>query len=154
MRRILFVLPISLLLSGLLSFASANIASATAAECSGGQHGFVDISDSLTGAVVREIDFKGGYTLTLETGQVHGVSRGWAHLTGPIRLHTVWMDWTTNGGTSWLQCGPFSSAGAPVSSLTSAAKETNPAPNWRFRACMLMKNSADDDGAVYCTSWW
>ncbi len=44
------------------------------------------------------------------------------------------MDWTTNGGSSWLQCGPFT-VGTTGTSKTSAAKTTSTSSSYKFRAC-------------------
>ncbi len=44
------------------------------------------------------------------------------------------MDWTTNGGSSWLQCGPFT-VGTTGTSKTSAAQTTGTSSSYKFRAC-------------------
>lgn len=62
------------------------------------------------------------------------------------------MDWTTNysngSASSWVQCGPFAAPdGGPH---TTAAKVTNGADSWRFRAC----GSSVYSNTVKCTPWW
>jgi len=60
----------------------------------------------------------------------------------------VWMDWTTNGGASWIQCGPFEVTAANQTK-TSAAQRTSSDPNWQFRAC----GRAFPNFSV-CGPWW
>lgn len=121
-------------ISSSLLVGMSGVASATAGQCAGGANGFVDIPDDLTGTVVRQSD---GGDLTLEVGIVKGVKRGWARAHGnEVALGpdtSVWMDWSQDGGNTWLQCGPFSPTDYRFS-ITSAAKSTNPSPSWRFRA--------------------
>jgi hypothetical protein len=59
------------------------------------------------------------------------------------------MDWTTNAGASWLQCGPFT-VGIAGHSKTSAARPTNPSPSYQFRACGQLAGNQP----IKCTSWW
>jgi hypothetical protein len=147
-----------LTIAGTLGVSQA--ASATAADCSGGAHGFIDISDSLTGTRAPagnnpRVLFgtaASGVLVRLEYGTVAGATRGWAHLypTGTQRLlneDMVWMDWTVTNGASWLQCGPFLANGKQ--SKTSAAKETYDNPAYRFRACAKLVG-----GQMGCTEWW
>lgn len=155
MRHVLKVVAstaVALAISSSIVVLAPGSASATAEVCSGGRAGFVDISDNLTGTEVRRRDgFKGGWVVTLQTGNVNGVQRGWAHLTTAANS-SVWMDWTQNGGSTWLQCGPFSRRGA--STLTSAAQRLDPSPAWQFRACFKANAFIPDDSGVYCTTWW
>ncbi|MBV9688995.1 MAG: hypothetical protein JO202_04705 [Ktedonobacteraceae bacterium] len=122
----------------------------TASDCEGGANGFVDISDSLSGTVQRSVDMGAGVTVTLESGQVKGAQRGWAKISGQtLQNDQVWMDWTTDGGSTWLQCGPFY-VDHDGYSKTSAAKNTSSDPNYQFRACGSLAGVGD----VKCTSWW
>jgi hypothetical protein len=116
---------------------TAGTASATAAQCAHGANGFVDISNSLSGDIVAVDDPDLGF-VRLETGTVGGVKRGWAMVdiggTSPLTTaDSVWMDWSQDGGRTWLQCGPFNAQNG-MRTITSAAKATNPSPNWVFRA--------------------
>ncbi|WP_225891239.1 hypothetical protein [Streptomyces dioscori] len=73
---------------------------------------------------------------------------GFAALTVPRTGDDVWMDWTLDGRTVHLQCGPFR-ASRDGFQLTSAAKLTDNSPNYRFRAC-----GGGGGQAVQCTDWW
>lgn len=134
--------------AGLLVTVSSGVASASAAQCAHGANGFVDISDNLTGTVVARSD---GGDLTVEVGIVNGVKRGWARAHGGEAAlrpgDSVWLDWSQDGGRSWLQCGPFTTNGHPWS-ITSAAKSTNPSPGWRFRG------GAYFGGTLALTPWY
>jgi hypothetical protein len=143
-----------------VSVVGAAPASATAADCENGANGFIDIPDNLTGARAptgnnpRILTGSGANTIEvrLEYGTVSGRQRGWAHLypRGDRRLLSgdqVWMDWTTNNGASWLQCGPFTAGN--LQSKTSAAKTTSSDPNYRFRACARLVGFS-----TQCTDWW
>jgi hypothetical protein len=127
-------------------------ASASEADCANGANGFVDIPDNLaTGSRARPaINMGSGVTLELRYGTVYGRQRGWARIYGDLlEGDRVWMDWTTNGGASWLQCGPFYAGG--LNSKTSAAKSTNPSPTYQFRACARLQYIE----VTRCTTpWW
>jgi hypothetical protein len=127
------------------------ISAMTAADCEGGRNGFVDIPDNLRGDFV-DVTLPGGLLkVELMQGWVGGGQRGWALLSGPTRAgDMVWMDWTTNGGVTWLQCGPFF---APHSQATktSAAQRTNGSALWQFRACGMIANVPS---SLRCTAWW
>ncbi|MDR7275729.1 hypothetical protein [Catenuloplanes atrovinosus] len=124
-------------------------ASATAAECSGGANGFIDIPDTLRGSQVYAVDLGGGATSRLYVGTVSGAQRTWAMIDGTTYPgDRVWMDWTQNGGATWLQCGPFQIT-APGQTKTTAAKRTSSSTSWRVRAC-----GAFSGGPVRCGAWW
>ncbi|MET7698661.1 hypothetical protein [Streptomyces sp. NPDC005485] len=137
---------------GLSIAGPAGFAHAAASDCDGGRNGFTDISDSLTGRVVPGYPFEiGGSHFSLEYGTVGGVQRGWAHLAASgisFPQDEVWMDWTRDGGASWIQCGPFTLGSK--SSKTTAAQHTSNDHNWRFRACGKVYPS----GYSYCGPWW
>jgi hypothetical protein len=115
-------------------------ASASAADCAGGANGFVDISD--WGAddyrpVGPELLWSDGTRVNLFFGTFGGRTRGYAELWNgtwdvPV-TGTVWMDWSRDGGRTWLQCGPFGNP-ANKASITSAAQLTNSSTSWVFRA--------------------
>jgi hypothetical protein len=138
-----------LMLAGGMAVTGAPPASATAAQCEHGANGFVDIPDTLSGTVQRSVSLGAGVTVTLQSGTVSGHQRGWAKISGStFPGDLVWMDWTTNGGASWLQCGPFS-VGGFNKTKTSAAKTTSSSSTYQFRACGTGVGLANR-----CTSWW
>ncbi|MFK0243925.1 hypothetical protein ACIQUM_04440 [Amycolatopsis azurea] len=138
------------------SFAAAAPASAdpitaeSAADCERGANGFVDIPDNLNGEVVRGPIVIGPIIVELHKGYVQGL-RGWAKVRGSTAAgDLVWMDWTRNGGATWIQCGPFV-VSHTFQTKTSAAQRTNPSPSWQFRACGMVGGT----GSVRCTEpWW
>ncbi|WP_035844596.1 hypothetical protein [Kitasatospora azatica] len=131
--------------AGLLIAVPAGPAAASAADCAGGANGFHDISDTASGTVQRSA-FHQGDTITVQSAG----GSGFAKLEGQTRGgESVWMDWTRDGGHTWLQCGPFGVDHGDNSSKTSAAKPTSSDPNYRFRACALTL-----DQAITCTDWW
>ncbi|MEU8777112.1 hypothetical protein [Streptomyces sp. NPDC048606] len=139
------------LAAGLVVVGPAGSAAATAADCANGANGFVDISDDLSGRVARSVDMGHGRTLTLQYGSVNGAERGWAKLGGSTQNgDLVWMDWTNDGGRTWLQCGPFAADRGAGRSKTSAAKTTSSAATYKFRACARL--TSPDVGR--CTTWW
>ncbi|AXK34877.1 hypothetical protein DVA86_21730 [Streptomyces armeniacus] len=137
--------------AGLSIAGPAAPAHASAADCEGGANEFVDISDDASGSVVRSVDMGAGRSVTLHHGNIRGLNRGWAKISGTtVNGDLVWMDWTTNGGSRWLQCGPFAVNRGPGTSKTSAAKTTSSLSTYKFRACGYLKNA----GQTKCTSWW
>ncbi|GAA2702614.1 hypothetical protein GCM10010412_100750 [Nonomuraea recticatena] len=93
-----------------------------------------------------------GVEVTLERDTVGwgGREYGFAKIkgnTGPY--DNIWMDWTRDGGRTWLQCGPFQVGGYNLSK-TSAAKYTSSDANYQFRAC----GSVAYNHVVICTTWW
>jgi hypothetical protein len=123
--------------------------------CEGGANGFVDISDDAQGSIVTgaltpdtNLSPPDGVSLDLESGFIENRWSGWAHLHGAT--HTgdlVWMDWTTDNGRSWGQCGPFR-IDFDGQSKTSASKPTSFDPNYRFRAGGVVS------GVLYISDWW
>jgi hypothetical protein len=57
------------------------------------------------------------------------------------------MDWSRDGGRTWLQCGPFTSNNYE-NTMTSPAQVTSNDPNWKFRA------GASINGHISVTDWW
>lgn len=150
----------AVLLSGLLAFAGTATASLpsgatatasprTPAQCTNGANGFVNVAyNYAAGTTAQSRTVTTGVTVQLRFGPINGVQRGWARISGSTRPgDLVWMDWTTSGGSTWIQCGPFSvsTAGNPN---TSAAQRTNSSTSWLFRACGKRPN-----GPSVCTSW-
>ncbi|WP_406446360.1 hypothetical protein OHB00_02840 [Streptomyces sp. NBC_00631] len=135
---------------------SAQVTPASAAQCEGGANGFVDISDSLSGTIpgpagsYKRYGQTGHVRITLEYGTVSGAQRGWAKIDGgTFPGDRVWMDRTQDGGSTWLQCGPFT-VGSNGASKTSAAKNTSGSSLWRFRAC----GDFTGESGYVCTNWW
>jgi hypothetical protein len=142
-----------LLIAATTSLVTAGTANASAGDCAGGANGFTDIPDDLDGAIVRPSPPPtGGYEqVWLQTGTVNGRQQAWAYLWGGSYTSVrdgdqVWMDWTRDGGRTWIQCGPFTSYNK--FSITSAAQVTSNDPNWRFRA------GASISGRISVTDWW
>ncbi|MEV0238134.1 hypothetical protein [Nonomuraea sp. NPDC050786] len=152
-RRPALALATGLLLAPLVVTGASSPAAATPQECERGANGFVDIPDTLRGtpapvAPARII----GLTGTLYYGKIGGVTRGWAHLGGETTWgDSVWMDWSRDGGRTWIQCGPFEVTSGGQTK-TSAAQRTSSDPNWKFRACVRWGRHIPP--AISCTDWW
>jgi hypothetical protein len=149
-RRTTAAMAAATVLAGASLIGTVSPARANAAECQNGANGFTDVPDTLTGTIQRSAPLSAGVTVTLQSGAVSGATRGWARISGGTNAgDRVWMDWTTNGGSSWLQCGPFTVGGAGQP-RASAAKETNPSPGYQLRACGALAGTQP----IKCTSWW
>ncbi|MEU1626297.1 hypothetical protein ABZ746_13430 [Streptomyces sp. NPDC020096] len=129
-----------------VGMAVAPAAHAAASDCEHGANGFVDISDNASGTVERSVSHDGD-TISLQSAG----GRGFAKIEGNTvnGTESVWMDWTQDGGQTWLQCGPFNVSHGNGSSKTSAAQRESSSNLWRFRACGYTA-----DGAITCTDWW
>jgi hypothetical protein len=144
------------LLAGGVTVAMPGTALASASDCERGTNGFRDISDSLVGVaagprdmLLRPSDPQGLVgRIGLRAVTIDDKVYGFAALTVPRAGDDVWMDWTLDGSTVHVQCGPFK-AGRDGFQLTSAAKVTDNSPNYRFRAC-----GGGGGQAVQCTDWW
>ncbi|KJK53063.1 hypothetical protein UK23_01680 [Lentzea aerocolonigenes] len=126
-------------------------ASATTGNCVNGANGFANIPDNLSGTDVEDVPTRSGHWLYLNFGTVNGVRRGWAqlfegHFEPLSRNVSVWLDWSRDGGRTWIQCGPFYN-GSGKSSITSAAQRTSSAAGWVFRA------GAMDNGEMALSRW-
>ncbi|WP_372671600.1 hypothetical protein [Amycolatopsis kentuckyensis] len=152
------VLSLAVVVAGLVLPVDA--ASASTSDCTGGRNGFVDIPDNQDGysAAWNSTITIGNAEehLDLEFAPIGGKTRGfailWADGTngGPppyVAFDSVWMDWTQDGGRTWIQCGPFGNPKGRAS-ITSAAMVTNPSTAWRFRA------GAMAHGTMYLTGWY
>jgi hypothetical protein len=148
--RLAAVAATGLLAASLSAVIGVSPAHASAASCEGGANGFVDISDSRTGTVVKSVDLGYGVTAQLHSGAVNGVASGWAKITGATTSSDrIWMDWTQDNGAHWLQCGPFSVGSAGTK--TSASKRTSTSSAYRFRACGDLPSVGV---TAKCTGWW
>jgi hypothetical protein len=126
-------------------------AMALASDCEKGKAGFVDIPDNLSGEVEDVVVPGALIKVELHSGYVGGGQRGWAKVSGAtVAGDLVWMDWTTDGGDNWLQCGPFV-VGHRNGTKTSAAQRTNSSTDWQFRACGMVVNQPS---TLRCTEWW
>jgi len=148
-RRLATASAVTLVTAASVVFATPQ-ASASVAECSNGANGFADIPYNLSGTIIRSVDLGRGARAELHAGNVGGVRRGWARISGSTAAgDKVWMDWSTTSGNGWLQCGPFTvqNNGAPN---TSAAQVVRPdLSSWVFRACGVIVG-----GSGKCTGWW
>ncbi|GAA5166081.1 hypothetical protein [Amycolatopsis dongchuanensis] len=147
------VLALAAALTGSLLMApAASAGTETAGECEHGANGFVDIPDWINGEFVNVTVPGGLIRVELQKGYVGGVLRGWAKILTPNQPgDLVWMDWTRDGGRTWLQCGPFA-VDSPNTTKTSAAQRTSSDPNWQFRACGMVHGISS---STRCTSpWW
>lgn len=149
-RRSVSVLS-ALILAASALVASAPAASATPAQCTPPANGFVS-HGNVTGHVVR-------YFTTYETAtslQWGRLSNGrqivFAYLGGDVlKNDQVWMDWSRDGGRTWIQCGPFPMQADGRGRRTHAQYTKANDDRWVMRACSRL------DGATYsyCTSpWW
>ncbi|MBE8516317.1 hypothetical protein ILP97_02100 [Amycolatopsis sp. H6(2020)] len=145
------VAALAAITGALVAAPAASATADTAAQCERGANGFADIPDWITGDFV-DVTVPGGLIIVqLQKGYINGVLRGWAKVQGPTTYgDLVWMDWTTNGGRTWLQCGPFE-VNSPGGTKTSAAQRTNPSPSWQFRACGMVHGISS---STRCTAWW
>jgi hypothetical protein len=142
-------------------------AQAAASDCTGGANGFTDIPDSLSG---RAVGGGGGLVASdsrgnsigsygMQAGYVNGREMGWGYLqtSGSWIYETVgyvWMDVTNNGGSSWIQCGPFQTF-EHNKRLTTAAYPTSSSSSRAFRVCAEVKLVASHGtSGIQCTPWW
>jgi transcriptional regulator with XRE-family HTH domain len=88
-------------------------------------------------------------TVQLRTGTLNGSEVAWARITGARYGDRVWMDWSTNGGKTWTQCGPFT---ATTASRTTHAHVIG--PGWHFRACGDAPRPAGVQIPDRCTAFW
>lgn len=140
----------------LLGGGGADAAPATVAQCSGGANGFTDIPDSFQGTVVEgesvsnsQGDFA---SIEQEVGTVNGAQQGFGRIStnGASGIaFGFWMDVTNDGGSTWIQCGPFGASG--VQTRTTAAYPTNTNPNRKFRVCGSVSGAGSN---IQCLSWW
>ncbi|MEU1041386.1 hypothetical protein ACFYP4_28730 [Streptomyces sp. NPDC005551] len=138
-----------LLAGGMTLLGPAGTAQAAASDCEGGRNGFIDISDSAYDTMARQVTlYSEGINISVQYGYIRGVQRGWALIAGDVQPgNQVWLDWTRDGGRTWIQCGPFTSQGGE--NKTSAAQRTSTDANWKFRACGSTRSG------IHCTDpWW
>ncbi|MGA4802450.1 hypothetical protein [Streptomyces lavendulocolor] len=148
-RKPLTAVLATALMAGALGFLSpAPAAHAAASDCEGGRNGFVDISDEAYDMQARAVTLWGeGINISAQYGNINGVQRGWARIAGDVQAgNSVWLDWSRDGGRTWLQCGPFTSRNGE--NKTSAAQRTSTDANWKFRACGSTRTG------IHCTDWW
>jgi len=88
-------------------------------------------------------------SVELVTGTVDGRQMAWARIQAAGYGDRVWMDWSQNGGRTWVQCGPFLVAGA---AYATRAHEID--PQWKFRACGDTPIAAQGSPRDNCTEFW
>jgi hypothetical protein len=154
---------LALIAAGVSLAASAPSASALARDCVNSANGFVFVPNATRLSARAVAQTPGIAGLYLYSGAINGVQHGWAQYEVAQVRDRVWMDWTRNGGRTWLQCGPFErgvEASPPGSSqytrqLATPAKRTSNDPNSMFRACgQKLYTGLDRYGPVYCSRWW
>ncbi|MFC0542738.1 helix-turn-helix domain-containing protein [Kutzneria chonburiensis] len=77
-----------------------------------------------------------------------GRSAAWAKISGAKFGDRVWLDWSSDGGRSWVQCGPF-----PVSAESGTSRAHDTGPNWLFRACGDVPQPIRRTGGEGCTDY-
>jgi transcriptional regulator with XRE-family HTH domain len=77
-----------------------------------------------------------------------GRNAAWAKISGAKFGDRVWLDWSSDGGHSWVQCGPF-----PVGAETGTSRAHDTGPNWLFRACGDVPQPIRLDGGEGCTEY-
>ncbi|GLZ37089.1 hypothetical protein [Actinokineospora sp. NBRC 105648] len=142
--------------AGFLAIGPASAAQASPANCAGGVNGFIDIPDSLQGtavngsAAVNDYSPYGTASYALNVGTVSGQVRGWGRLQPNLNsgeVGKVWMDVSNNAGSSWIQCGPFTTTFQGV--ITTPAYPTSSSSSRVFRVCAQVNNST-----ISCSGWW
>jgi len=88
-------------------------------------------------------------TVMLMTGTVAGRQMAWARITNAHYGDRVWLDWSANGGMTWMQCGPF-----PVTTATGVTKAAGLDPSLVFRACGDTPIPAAGATRNACTLYW
>lgn len=147
LRRLISAAAAALMATSLV-VAAPSAASATPAQCLGGANGFVNIPDDLQGTIASQRAGNGA-TVYLQFGQVNGVQRGWTMLGAHSGMllsgdEQFWMDWSTDGGRNWIQCGPFTAV-ALSRGHTTPAQRTH--PSYLFRGGALVR------GQLLLTDW-
>ncbi|MQS05624.1 hypothetical protein [Streptomyces alkaliphilus] len=136
-----------LLAVGLMgAIGTAGPAQAAVADCA---TGFVSMPYNNSGSVKKSVSL-GQTTVQLHVGPNSGKDHGWAKITGsPWKDDRVWMDWSQDGGKTWLRCGPWTvqSDGSPNTSAAKVVKYND--PQWLFRTCGNQIGEASK-----CTGWW
>lgn len=66
----------------------------------------------------------------LEGKATDGRTAVWAEIAGAAFGDRVWLDWSTDKGKSWTQCGPF-----PVTADSATSRAHDLTPGSLFRAC-------------------
>lgn len=77
-----------------------------------------------------------------------GRNAAWAKITGAKFGDRVWLDWSSDGGRSWVQCGPF-----PVGAESGTSRAHDTGPNWLFRACGDVPKPLRRNGGEGCTDY-
>jgi hypothetical protein len=149
-RRLLLLATAVVLLGASLVLSSGTApAQATAAQCTPPTNGFVNPISGANAHVVRYFNYA-GTTTSLQWKYVNGVQVGFAYIGGSTAPgDLVWMDWSRDGGRTWIQCGPFSVIDWGAGRRT-YAQRTSSDSRWVFRACSRLYG----DTVSQCTTWW
>jgi hypothetical protein len=149
-RRVLLLFTVvALAVAGLLVSTSATPAQATPAQCTPPTNGFIRVTNGDNAHVVRYFTV-GGTATSLQWKYVNGRQYVYAYLGGSTVLSgdLVWMDWSRDGGLTWIQCGPFPITQNGVGRRT-YAQRTSTDPRWVMRACSRIYLDVSR-----CTTWW
>jgi hypothetical protein len=149
-RRLLLLATVVILAAvSLLLSTGTTPAQATIAQCTPPTNGFVNPINGDNARVVYYFNAQ-STTTSLQWKYVSGRQVGFAYLGGlTLPGDRVWMDWTRDGGRTWIQCGPFSVTTVREGRRT-YAKPTSSDPNYMFRACSRLVN----EEISRCTPWW
>lgn len=132
--------------------APTGTAPAAPAECRPGRNGFVATPRYVPMVSTRErIRLPSGrVTLELRQGRLDGRLVYWARVLGALRpADQFWLDWSRDGGRTFLRCGPFRVGPREVAAWT-PSHAANPAARWAFRAGARL---APPDGHTVMTRW-
>jgi hypothetical protein len=148
-RPLMIVVVVALVAAGLVATTGAAPAQATIAQCTPPTNGFVNPINGNNAHVVYYFNAL-STTTSLQWKYVSGRQVGFAYLGGlTLPGDRVWMDWTRDGGRTWIQCGPFSVTNVREGRRT-YAKPTSSDPNYMFRACSRLVS----EEISRCTPWW
>jgi hypothetical protein len=148
-RALLLATALVLAAAGLVATTGAAPAHATIAQCTPPTNGFVNPINGDNAHVVRYFNAI-GTTTSLQWKYLNGRQVVFAYLGGDtFPYDRVWMDWSRNGGLTWIQCGPFTVQNLHQGRRTYAQRTTTD-PRWIMRACSRLSG----EEISRCTPWW
>lgn len=122
------------------------------ADCQPGRHGFVATPRHVPDAITKErVHLVAREVLELRQGRLNGRRVIWARVLGTLHPNDrFWLDWSRDGGRTFLRCGPFLVGNRRVAAWT-PAHPANPGARWVFRAGA---QRAPSTRAPAYTGWW
>jgi len=154
-RPVRWLATVTLVILSAVAIGMAEASPSTATDCRNGAHGFARTPLATPdGKTVRSaaLPIDRPVTVEVRSGTFGGAERGWARISGATsRTDILWLDWTRDGGRTWIRCGPFDIGRDDVAWQTPAQRVAAD-PMWRFRACGAAV--ARDGHLNACTSWW